>query len=215
MHRRAFLASCTVGVAGLAGCGGDAGNPTATQTTTDPQTTTDTGTTTSTATETTLPAEAVLDYDALSADQREAFERARNETMRFSTGVPGLEKQIHYGLDVFEPFRNHDYVRQDGAVYELSTDRSGLIAGTRVTVEPVETADGGSVIALNERTGEGVELIERAIETDGSGAEVRVDPPENIAVGDVVEHDGERYRVTQISSRDYEYFRLTVRVVDD
>lgn len=202
MRRRTFLAICATGIAGLAGCGGDTGDPTTTETTTD------------TATETTLPEEAVVDYDALSSDQQDAFEQARNETVRFSTGVPGLEEPIHYDLAVFEPFRNHDYVRKGESVYELSTDSSGLIGGTRVTVESVEAAENDSATSLDNRTGEGIELIQQAIETDGNAARIGVDPPESIAVDDVVEHGGEHYRVTQISNRDYEYFTLTVRPAD-
>lgn len=195
MQRRPYLVICGGTLAGLAGCSGDTGSRTTTGTPTE--------------TETTVPESAVVDYGELSATQQEAFDRARDGVVRFGTGVPGLEKTIHYGPAAFEPFREHDYVRKGGTLYRLSTGRSGVIGGTRVAVEPADAAD-ESAIALENRTGEGVELLVAAIETDGAAAAVRVDPPEGISTGDLVAYDGEQFRVTQVSTRDYEYRTLAV-----
>jgi hypothetical protein len=142
MRRRIFLAACSAGVVGLAGCPGGTG------------TASDggTGDASDAGNETETPPAA-----------QEAFERAQNETVRFGH-VPGIQKTIHYNLSTVAPFRDHEYVRKAGTLYVLSTDRSGFIGGRRVSVESVDTVGNESVVRLGDRTGEGVELIERAVE---------------------------------------------------
>lgn len=215
MRRRTFLAACSVGLAVLAGCPGgrDTGSDGETGDASDAGNTTETHTRTPTPTVTTetvtVSEEQTVDYDALSPAPREAFERAQTETVRFGH-VPGLEKTIHYNLSTVAPFREHEYVRKRGTLYRLSTERSGFIGGRRVSVESADPAENESVVRLEDRAGEGVELIERAIETDGDAAAVRVTLPDSITTGDVVRYRGEHYRLTSVQTVDYEYFALTV-----
>jgi hypothetical protein len=211
MRRRIFLAACSAGVAGLAGCPGGTGTASdgGTGDASDAGNETETPTPTAATETTTVPDENVVDYSTLSPAAREAFERAQNGTVRFGH-VPGIEKTIHYNLSTFTPFRDHEYVRKAGTLYVLSTDRSGFIGGRRVSVESVDTVGNESVVRLGDRTGEGVELIERAIETDGDAARIRVTLPDSITPGDVVRYRGEHYRLTSVQTVDYEYFALTV-----
>ncbi|MFB6196320.1 MAG: hypothetical protein ABEI80_09120 [Haloplanus sp.] len=199
MHRRTLLSACGIGLVGAPGClstSSDGGGATPTETPTG-------------GTPTDVPNEDVIAYDALTPKQREAFEAARDDVVRFSTGVPGLDKPIQYGLGVFVPFREHEYVRKNGELYRLKTGRSGFIGGIRVEVTPIERSP-SDAIPLGERSGDGVELIKRAIETDGDAARIRVDMPDDITVETIVEYRGDYYRITQLSNRDYEYFTLTV-----
>ncbi|MFB6266464.1 MAG: hypothetical protein ABEI31_02290 [Halodesulfurarchaeum sp.] len=196
-------------LAGSAGCLGSpqdqGGTPTETRTET-PTATPPTDTPTTTASE--PPAESVIEYDALTSTQQEAFDRARSEAVRFSTGVPGLDKPIHYGLSAVVPFREHSYVLKDGTYYTIQLERSGFIQGTHVSVEPVnETPE--DAISLANRSGEGIDLIKAAIEGDGDAAKIRVEMPESIATDDIVRYQDSYYRVS-IHSADYEYFSLTV-----
>lgn len=215
MRRRTFLAACCAGVAGLAGCpggtgtGSDGGTGDASDTGNEAETRTETPTPTTTTKTTSVPDESIVDYSTLSPAAQEAFERAQNETRRFGH-VPGLEKTIHYDLGTVAPFRDHEYVRKAGTLHALSIERSGFIGGRRVSVEPVDPAENTSVVRLEDETGEGVELIERAVETDGDAARIRVSLPDSITTGDVVRYRGEHYRLTSVQTVDYEYFALTV-----
>jgi hypothetical protein len=195
VQRRTLLAACATVVIGGAGCTGtDGAGADGPSTTTEPRTT--------------IPAERVVAYADLTPTQREAFERARTETVRFTAGsIPGIS--VDYDLRVFTPFREHAYVRKEGTYYALTTGRSGFISGTRVVVEPAD--DGGDGVSLDGREGEGIALLRRAIEREnGTATATEVDPPEGVEAGDVVVHEGERYRIAQVSNRDYEYWTLDV-----
>lgn len=205
VSRRRILRLGSLALASLTGClgrGSGDGTNTPTETTNDAEST-PTGTPTP-------PDGSVIDYGSLSAKQQETFDRARTGTVRFSTGVPGLDKPIHYGLGVFTPFREHDYVRKDGTYYELVTGRSGMIGGRRVGVKPIGKPEDETAVHLENESGDGVELLKRAIETDGEAAHIRVDLPGWLTTGTIVEYRGNYYRVTKHQIVDYEYFTLEV-----
>lgn len=218
--RRRALHVGGLALAALAGCLGspdESTRPTATEPSESTDTATPTATDADTPTATTAgsadpPPAAVVAYADLTATQREAVDRAREETVRFSTGVPGLEKEIHYGLSPYVPFREHSYVRKDGTLYRLSTWRSGFIRGVHVSVEPVDEADAEDVVALGNRTDEGAALVREAIETDGDAARIVVEMPADLSTGTVVRYEGESYRLS-VHTADYEYFELTVEPV--
>lgn len=196
VHRRTVLRAGGVSIAAVAGCLGGGGSGGADTETSTPTETPD------------VPEDAVIAYADLSPDQQAAFEQAREGTVVFSSSLPeGAEREADFGIGVAVPFREHDYVRKEGRLYELRVAGPTRISGTRVEVEPTEASD--DAIDLANRTGEGYDLVRRAIEGDGT-AEGMVERPDGVGTGDVVVYEGEHYEVTHLSLRDYGYFEMTV-----
>lgn len=158
-----------------------------------------------------VPEERVINYDELAPEEQNAFDQARNETVIFSSSLSDdAEVDVDFGISVAQPFQNHDSVRKDGTLYELQMNGPHRIGATRVEVGPVGSRGNGTVISLENRTGEGYELVRQAIEADGVTEGIQVQQPDSVSTGDVVEYRGNYYEVTHLSHRDYGYFELTV-----
>jgi len=175
-----------------------------------PSTQTQTQTPTPTETEA-VPESEVVDYEALSPEQQEAFDRAQREAVVFSSSLPErAEPDVDFGIEVSIPFREHEYVRTNGSLYDLQLDGPNRIGATRVKVQSVDPAGNESAIRLANRTGDGYELIERAIEGDGVAEGIQTPQPDSVSTGDIVEYGGNHYEITHLSLREYAYFEMTV-----
>jgi hypothetical protein len=214
MYRRESLAVIATAL-GLAGCvGGPSSDPAAVTDTPIPSarpTTTPTATRSPTLERGDVPPEQVIAYDDLSAEQQTAFRRAQNETVVFSSSLPAdSERDVDFVIDVSIPFREHKYVRKGGTLFTLQVNGPHRIGATRIEVSPAPDDGNRTAVHLDNRTGEGYELLKQAIETDGTAEGTNVQRPDAISTGDIVEYGGTRYEVSHLSHRDYGYFEMTV-----
>lgn len=207
MKRRRLLAACGVTVVALAGCGSstESGSETASI---PPETSTRTPTPTEIRN---VPEAEIVGYEKLSPEQQAAFDRARTEVVVFSSSLPEhAERNVDFGIEVSLPFRNHEYVRKDGTLYEIQLAGPTRVPATRIEVRSVDSTANETAIRLANRSGEGYELVERAIEGDGIAKGIEVAQPDAVSTGDFVEYRDTHYEITHLSHRDYAYFEMTI-----
>ncbi|MHB9288674.1 hypothetical protein ACKVMT_16710 [Halobacteriales archaeon Cl-PHB] len=193
VSRRRVLQASGVAIGGLAGCAGSTGTPNDGGDSTDETPTPD------------PPNGSKTAYRDLTDEQQQAFDEAlAGDAVAFSNSLPDAK----YGLDVAEPFQNTRYVLKNGTYYAVSTQPMTVGGGDHVSVEAIAGPDNETVVHLANETGPGYDLLQTAIESDGSAVRVGVDSP--VETGTVLEYQGEYYRVGRIYHYDFGQVELEV-----
>lgn len=197
--RRAIVTAAVVLAMLLAGCGGAGGPTTTPDDTTEPTTVS-------------VDESAVIAYEELSPTDQRFFGQLRNTSSE--TAPPA------FGIDAYAPREfggQYDYVRYQGAVYEVRHEETNQLVGRQeVIAEPVDgSPNGTSTVPFGNLSAAGQEVFREAI--DGDERERYRSQPD-LPVGEdamlVVTYKGQTYRVL-VATGDYAVVRYSVEEVRD
>lgn len=152
-------------------------------------------------------------YEELNADQRAAFDAAREGEVTFAPDSPHVEARFH-AQDV-GPFYEYDYVRWNGTDYRISLTSGRLYAQYGIEATRTDGTEGLTVVALENLTADVRDEVRAAVE-DGSHTVPygKWDSlPEELQTVDAVREGDEVYALTYVVG-DYWADVLTVEPVD-
>jgi len=130
----------------LAGCIGT-GAPGTDGSATPTQTPTETSTT---APPTSMDEERVVAYEQLNDQQQAAFRDAIDGEASFVPNTSYVNGSAGYDFEHVDPFREHEYVRYEGELYEISTHSGELYAAYQIRTSVGSPGENATVVALDE-----------------------------------------------------------------
>lgn len=89
-----------------------------------------------------------VSYAALTEPQQAAFRDALACNARFGPESKWLNGSRYYTTSVEQPFEENEYVRYDGALYEIVFSRGAFFASYGISASPEIPPEGASVTAL-------------------------------------------------------------------
>ncbi|MFW5935068.1 MAG: hypothetical protein ACOCQL_04380 [Halolamina sp.] len=176
-----LLAGCLGGV----GTPGTDGSPTQTATET-PATASPTST---------AESERVVAYENLNDEQQAAFREAIDGEASFVPNTSYVNDSAGYAFEHVDPFREYEYVRYDGELYEISTHTGELYASYQIRTSVGSPSENATVVALEELPERVRDEVRTAI-TEGEYAAPygKWDSlPESLQDADYVRYENETY----------------------
>lgn len=132
----------------LSGCIGGVGTPGTDGSATPTQTSTETPTVTpSTSTD---ESERVVAYEDLNDQQRAAFRDAIDGEASFVPNTSYVNDSAGYAFEHVDPFQEHEYVRYESELYEISTHSGELYASYQIRTSIGTPGENATVVALEE-----------------------------------------------------------------
>lgn len=150
------------------------------------------------------PSEAnTVAYEALSATQQRAFDRALEGQVQFvdesALDSPYVGDE-YYATDVADPFRAYAYVRKNGSLYRLSYREGGgeALASYGIEATREEPSADESVVALENLSTKVREPVRWAVENGSYGVPAGkwYSLPQEFDRFDYVRYEGETYRIS-------------------
>ena len=132
----------------LAGCIGGVGTPGTDGSATPTQTATETSTATP-PTSTDEP-ERVVAYEELNDQQQQAFRDAIDDEASFVPNTSYVNDSAGYAFEHVDPFREHEYVRYEGDLYDISTHSGELYASYQIRTSVGSPGENATVVALED-----------------------------------------------------------------
>lgn len=162
--RKLALVALLVGLVLLAGCTGGA-DTSPTETGTETPTLTPTATPTASPT-TTVESSNVVEYSELSSGQQAAFKDAIQDEARFVPDSPYINDSAGYATVDSDPFRQHDYVRYEGELYQISLTPGDLYASYIIRTSVGSPTDDDTVVTFESLPADIQDEVETAL-TEG------------------------------------------------
>lgn len=95
------------------------------------------------------PSGTVVEYRSLNDTQQSAFRDALQSEVSFHPDVPYINESRGYDSQADDPFLVHDYVRYDGALYQVRTERGELYASYSLRASIGSPPDQSTVVGFD------------------------------------------------------------------
>ncbi|MFD1526660.1 hypothetical protein ACFR9S_10195, partial [Halolamina salina] len=98
----------------------------------------------------TAESERVVAYEELNSHQQQAFRDAIDGEASFVPNTSYVNDSAGYDFEHVDPFREHEYVRYEGELYEISTHPGELYAAYQIRTSVGSPGENATVVALED-----------------------------------------------------------------